>query len=79
MSDLIINDFNGLRFDLTNNKFYNEIIGYGIELIPITGHPVKIPGYGYNNGEYSSSLDLVLEWDYGFEKSFNISDCQKIK
>ena len=30
-------------------------------LLPVNGHPISIPGYGYNNGYYSANLTLVLE------------------
>lgn len=78
MSDLTLADFDGLEFDLTNDDFFKRIPDYGIELIPIHGHSVKIPGHGYNNGYYSSNLDLLL---YGpdFKKTYDISDCQDVQ
>src|SRR3990167_10682577 len=60
LSDLKIEDFDGLEFDLSNENFFKRIPEYGIELIPIVGYSVKIAGHGYNNGYYSSNLDLVL-------------------
>lgn len=77
MSDLSLADFKGLRFDLSNDNFFRRIPDYGIELIPIKGHTVKIPGYGSNNGYYSSNLDLTLHGN-GFKKNYNISECQVI-
>jgi hypothetical protein len=56
-------DFEGLEFDLTNDGFFNRIPDYGIELIPIHGHSVKIAGHGYNNGYYSDQLDMIIEKD----------------
>jgi hypothetical protein len=47
-------------------------------LNPIKGHPVRIPGYGSNNGYYSSNLDLVLSDGKRFEKYYDISECQEI-
>ena len=76
-SDLTLNDFEGLEFDFTNDNFFNRIEGYGIELLPIKGHSVKVPGYGSNNGYYSSDLDLVIEGN-GIKKTFDISDCQQV-
>lgn len=76
--DLTIDDFESLEFDLTNDNFFNRIKDYGIELIPINGHSVKIPGYGYNNGWYSSKLELILTDNIDFEKIYDISDCQEI-
>ena len=77
-ADLTIADFEGLEFDISNDNFFERIAGYGIALKPLNGHPVRIPGYGYNNGYYSSQLDLILKGD-GFEKVYDISDCQEIE
>ena len=77
LSDLTIEDFDGLEFDLTKDDFFKRIDDYGIELIPIKGHSVKIPGYGSNNGYYSSQLDLIITDNKGFSKTFDISECQK--
>lgn len=76
-TDLTIEDFEGLRFDLSGDSFFKRIEGYGIELMPIKGHSVKIPGYGSNNGYYSDKLDLVLTVD-GKEKVFDVTECQEI-
>lgn len=78
-TDLNITDFDRLEFDLTTDDFFKRIEGYGIELIPIKGHSVKIPGYGSNNGYYSSDLDLILTNRKNFNKKFDISDCQVIE
>ena len=51
-SDLKIEDFKDLEFDLTNDDFFERIEDYGIALKPINGFPVRIPGYGSNNGYY---------------------------
>tara|TARA_R110000803_G_C11910445_1_gene313174 strand:+ start:251 stop:628 length:378 start_codon:yes stop_codon:yes gene_type:complete len=79
MSDLTIEDFEGLRFDLTNDNFFKRIDDYGIELIPTNGYSVKIPGYGSNNGYYSSQLDLILTNGKDFTKEYDISECQDIR
>ena len=79
MSDLTIEDFEGLEFDLTDEKFFNRIPDYGIELIPIKGHSVKIPGYGYNNGYYSDQLDLIICNGKDFTKTYDITECQEDK
>lgn len=79
MSDLTIDDFEGLEFDLTNDDFFKRIPDYGIELIPIHGHSVKIAGHGYNNGYYSDNLDLVLSNGKDFNKIYNITECQNIE
>ena len=77
MEDLSLSDFNGLEFDLSNDKFFNRIDGYGIELVPLSGFSVKIPGYGYNNGFYSSNLDLVVKRKNKVT-TYDISECQDI-
>jgi hypothetical protein len=76
--DLTIADFEGLEFDLTGEDFFKRIEDYGIELIPIKGHSVRVPGYGSNNGYYSSNLDLILTDKKDFNKRFDISECQVI-
>lgn len=78
LADLTISDFEGLEFDLTNDNFFKRIPHYGIELIPIKGHSIKIPGYGSNNGYYSSNLDLILTNGSYIKKEYDISDCQII-
>lgn len=72
-------DVENLEFDLSNDNFLKRIDGYGIELIPINGFSVKIPGYGSNNGYYSSDLKLILRDSSGKEiKTYDISECQVI-
>jgi hypothetical protein len=78
LSDLTIDDFDGLDFDLSKDDFFERIEGYGIALKPVNGFPVRIPGYGTNNGYYSSQLSLTLIDEKGFSKTFDISDCQVI-
>lgn len=75
-SDLTIEDFENLEFDLTNDDFFNRIEGYGIELIPVNGFSIKIPGYASNNGYYSSNLSLIVTDNKQFNKFFDISECQ---
>lgn len=79
LKDITLADFDGLEFDLTGEEFFERVDGYGIALKPLAGHPVRIPGYGYNNGYYSSQLELVLSDNKGFRKVFDISDCQVIE
>jgi hypothetical protein len=57
-------DFEGLEFDLSDDKFFRKIEGYGIELIPTNGHSVKIPGYAVVDGYYSCNLYMELRKDY---------------
>jgi hypothetical protein len=73
-----IDDFEGLDFDLSNDNFFEAVDGYGIRLVPTNGFPVPIPGYGYNNGYYSTELELVLSSPDGNRRVFDISDCQEI-
>lgn len=76
--DLSLSDFEGLEFDLSGETFFKRIDNYGIELLPLKGHSVKIPGYGYNNGYYSSDLTLCIEGN-GVLKKFDITECQVVK
>ena len=78
LSDLTTDDFEGLEFDLSSEDFFERIEGYGIALKPINGHPVRIPGYGSNNGYYSSNLDLILANGNEVLKRFDITECQAI-
>lgn len=79
LNDLKLEDFDGLEFDLSNDNFFNRIEDYGIELVPIKGWSVKIPGHGYNNGYYNDNLDLVIYDNTGKEfKRFDITECQVI-
>lgn len=79
IKDLMMSDFEGLEFDLTNDNFFKRIPDYGIELIPIHGHSVKIAGHGYNNGYYSDQLDLILTDGKDLKKIYDITDCQVIE
>jgi len=72
-----LSDFDGLDFDLSSPSFFERVEDYGIRLIPVSGHSVSIPGYGYNNGYYSSNLALVLNRSDGTTE-FDVSDCQEI-
>lgn len=75
--DLTLDDFEDLEFDLTDGINFKRIVDYGIELIPIHGHSVKIPGYGSNNGYYSSDLTLILSM--GEKKyTYDVTECQHI-
>jgi hypothetical protein len=76
--DLSLEDFKGLEFDLSNDNFFKRVEGYGIELLPLVGWPVRVAGHGYNNGYYSNNLDLVLSNGKDFNKVYNITECQDI-
>lgn len=79
-SDLTIDDFKDLEFDLTKDDFFTKIEDFGIELNPIKGFSVKIPGHGSNNGYYGTNIDLVLRSikDNKIYKEFDVSECQII-
>ena len=77
MNDLTIADFDGLEFDLSNDDFFERIEDYGIALKPINGFPVRIPGYGSNNGYYGSNIDLIVTDGKGIKKVYDISECQE--
>lgn len=74
-ADLTLIDFEDLEFNLSNDNFFKRVPDYGIELVPISGHSVKVPGYGYNNGYYGNNIDLVLE-SKEERRVFGISECQ---
>jgi hypothetical protein len=78
LSDLTINDFDGLEFDLDDDNFFGRIEGYGICLVPIDGFPIRIPAYGSNNGWYSQNLSLVLTKDNKTINEFDITECQDV-
>lgn len=71
-----LSDFDGLEFDLLNDSFFERIPGYGIALIPLNGHPIRIAGYGENNGYYSSDIQLILMQNGKEIKNYDISECQ---
>lgn len=77
-SGFSLKDFEGLEFDLTARNFFEKVEDFGIRLLPINGQPISVPGYGYNNGYYSSNLKLVLDRN-GDVTKFDITDCQDIK
>jgi hypothetical protein len=74
-----LSDFEGLEFDLSNDNFFERVPDYGIRLIPTNGHPISIPGYGYNNGYYSDNLDLVISSPGKSDKTYEITECQVIE
>lgn len=76
-ADLTMTDFDGLEFDLSNDDFFKRVEDYGIVLVPTNGQPISVPGYGSNNGYYSTQLDLCLSGK-GFERTFDITSCQVI-
>ena len=76
LRDLSLDDFEGLKFDLSNDNFFTRIKDYGIALNPVYGWPVRIPGYGSNNGYYSSDLTLVIADENNTIKTYDISECQ---
>ena len=63
---------------MSTDDFFKKVDGYGIELIPVNGHSVKVPGYGSNNGYYSTNLSLVLTDKESVTKTFDITECQEI-
>ena len=77
-SGLTLEDFEGMDFDLESDNFFERIKGYGIALLPTNGHPVRVPGYGGNNGYYSDQLDLILKRPGIDTKIYDITECQEI-
>lgn len=77
-SDLTLADFEGLEFDISNDDFFERIEDYGIALKPLNGHPVRVPGYGSNNGYYSTDLDLVIKGGDLPKRVYDIQECQVV-
>jgi len=75
--DVELSEFDDLVFDLSEDKFFKRIPGYGIELIPMNGHSVKIPGYADNNGLYSDKLILVVTENGKTVNQCDITECQE--
>jgi len=76
---ITLEDFEGLIFDLSKDDFFERIPEYGIALKPLNGYPVRIPGYGSNNGYYSDNLSLILTDGSDITiKTFDITDCQEV-
>lgn len=74
-SDLKLEDFDGLTFNLNGEQFFERVEGYGIRLIPENGYPISVPGYGDNNGYYRSNIDLVLSHGKTSTR-YDVSECQ---
>lgn len=79
LGDITLDDFDGLLFDISNETLFTRIENYGIALNPINGFPIRIPGYGYNNGYYSDKLDLIIyNSDESQYRRYDITECQVI-
>ena len=67
----------GLTLDL-DGQWFREVPGYGIELVPAVPdrHPIRVPGYGSNNGYYGSNIDLLLTSPDGKVQTWDVSECQ---
>jgi len=76
LTDLSLSDFDELEFDLDDDNFFTRIEGYGISLNPINGFPIRIPGYGANNGYYSNNLSLILSNGDKTIREYDITECQ---
>jgi len=74
--NLNIKDLEELEFDFSNDNFFERIEGYGITLKATNGTSIKIPGYGINNGDWSSNLYLIASDHKHFGKIYDISMCQ---
>jgi len=73
-----IADVEGLEFDLNpDGSFFERVDGYGIRLMSTNGHAVSIPGYGSNNGYYSSNITLVLVRPDDTSLKWEVSECQQ--
>lgn len=79
LTSIDLNEVEKLNFDLSGDDFFNRIPEYGIELLPLNGHPIRIPGYGENSGNYDEDLSLVLDRGNGDIRRYDVEDCQTIK
>ena len=78
-TDITLQDFDGLEFVIdAEGSFFRKVDGYGIEMIPVHGHSVRIPGHGYNNGYYGANLSLCVTGE-GIDLDFDITECQLIE
>lgn len=78
-SGIEISEYEDLEFNLQLEEPFKRIHGYGIELIANNNFPLRIPGYGYNNGYYSDNLNLILiDENHKIIKNWDITDCQSI-
>lgn len=71
-------DYKDLEFDLSKDDFFTRIPGYGIQLNALNNFPLRIPGYGSNNGYYSDNLTLILKDNFKEKTTFDITDCQEV-
>lgn len=77
-SDISVDDFKHLDFDLSSELFFERVDGFGIRIIAVNGVAIPVPGYASNNGYYSSNLTLHLDNKIPeFNKSWDISECQE--
>lgn len=69
-------DLVGKQLNLSEEWFI-RVEDYGIRLVPINEHEVCIPGYGQNNGYYSSNISLYIIDSNGFViQEHDVSECQ---
>lgn len=79
MANLDVRDFEGMDFDLDRTDFFERVEDFGIRLVATNGYAIPIPGYGSNNGYYSSDLNLVvIDADGKTVWDIDISECQEI-
>lgn len=74
------NAFDGLLFDLSDiDNLITKIPDFGISINPVNGYPVKIPGYGSNNGYYSTNLSVIVDnKTLCIKTEIDITECQSI-
>lgn len=79
-SGIDLSEVKDMEFDLSLpfDKLVEKVESYGIRLKSINSHPLNIPAYGYNNGYYSTDIDLILNKDGVTIWSVDISECQNI-
>lgn len=64
------------KFDFSKGIPFRRVEGVGILLIDTEGNKYLINGYGYNNGYYSDSIELVLTKGKLVKYKYDVSECQ---
>lgn len=68
------------EFDFSNRINFGRVDGVGVLLYDTKGSKYLCNGYGYNNGYYSTDIDLVLKAPNGeVAYLYDVSECQDIE
>lgn len=64
------------KFDFSNGVPFKRVDGVGILLIDTQGNKYLINGYGYNNGNYSDEIELILTKGKLVKYKYDVTECQ---